>query len=381
MRIEILVLTATLALALAGVARAHSDATGFAGQDGHEHGEETPAAGAIEVDNSLIQVAEVERREVQETRVGVGTVVAPANSTHDVNSFISGQVIDIQVRPGSRVSEGDPIALIQSPEFVLTQKAYVALLGNDEKRAILEGEGRLGNYMEDARENLRWWGLTEAEISALEKTGEALEGITVRAPSDGLITDVLVQPGELLNAGDRNMANFVVMGQALARIVPDSRSLWLETLIFPDAAAGVRPGDVRLRVRQPDGSVTEEAVDGVSPSLDPQRQLVRLMTRLESRTGLFPGQPLQVELLVPRWEETWLPRAALMRQGFESVVFVELAPGRYERRSVEPGPAVGDWIPVDGLEAGARVVTYGKMALEGAYRLQRAGVSADDHHH
>lgn len=379
MRIEALIFA--VALTLPGLVQAHSDATGFAEQGEHAHGDEPAATGAIEVDSSLIRVADVERRELQDRRAGIGTVVTPANSTHDINSFISGQVIEIHVRPGSRVSEGDPIALIQSPEFVLTQKAYVALLGNDEKLAILEGEGRLGNYMEDARENLRWWGLTEEEIFALEQTGSPLEGITVRAPSDGLITEILVQPGELLNAGDRNMANFVVMGQALARIVPDARSLWLETLIFPDAAAGVRPGDARLQVQLPDGSLIEEAVEAVSPSLDPQRQLVRLMTRLETRTGLFPGQPLQVELLVPRWEETWLPRAALMRQGFESVVFVELEPGRYERRSVEPGPAVGDWVPVDGLEAGTRVVTHGKMALEGAYRLQRAGVPTDDHHH
>ncbi|RRQ21687.1 efflux RND transporter periplasmic adaptor subunit [Thiohalobacter thiocyanaticus] len=379
MRIEALMFA--VAMALAGVAQAHSDATGFAGKDEHDHDGEAAVPGAIEVDSGLIRVAEVEQRELRDRRAGIGTVVTPANSTHDVNSFISGQVIEIHVRPGNRVNQGDPIALIQSPEFVLTQKAYVALLSNDEKRAILEGEGRLGNYMEDARENLRWWGLTEEEILGLEQTGIPLEGITVRAPSDGLITEVLVRPGELLNAGDRNMANFVVMGQAIARIVPDSRSLWLETLIFPDAAAGVRPGDARLQVQLPDGSVIEQAVEAVSPSLDPQRRLVRLMTKLDARAGLYPGHPLQVELLVPRWEEAWLPRSALMRQGFETVVFIEIEPGRYERRSVEPGAAAGDWIPVDGLQAGTRVVTHGKMALEGAYRLQRADVSTDDHHH
>lgn len=380
MRIELM--AGIFAATLSVVAHAHSDATGFAEQDQHDHGEEQNRPDAIQAQSDLIRVAAVEQRTVAEPRVGIGTVVTPANATRDVNSFISGQVVEVHVRPGRRVKKGDPVALIQSPEFVLTQKAYVALLNNEEKREILEGEGRLGDYMEDARENLRWWGLTSAEISTLEQSGEALEGISVRAPIDGLITEVLVEPGDLLNAGDRNMANFVVMGQALARMVPADRALWLETLIFPADAAGVRPDHARLRVHLPDGSRIEQPVEAVSPALDPQRQLVRVMSKFDTKLNLYPGQPLDVEMLVPRWEQTWMPRSAVMRQGFGSVVFVEIEPGRYERRTVEAGQAVGDWVPVEGLEAGARVVTHGKMSLEGAYRLQSAGAPvADAHHH
>ena len=382
MRIESL-LFIVMALAVASV-HAHSDATGFADQGGHAHadeGSEADVPGAIEVDGTLIRTAMVERREVAEQRGGIGTVVAEVGATHDVNSFISGQVREVYVRPGSRVRKGDPIALIESPEFVLIQRSYTALLANDQKLGILEGEGRIGNYLADARENLRWWGLSDADIERLEETGETLDGISVRAELDGVISEVLVQPGELLNAGDRKMAQFVVIGQVIARVIPDEKPLWIESLMFPNDVAGVRAKDARMRVHLPSGESADYPVESVSPSLDPDRQLVRVMVRLDEREGFYIGQPLRVELRLGRWEEVWLPRAALMRQGFGTLVFVEQEPGRYARQQVEAAAVVGDWVAVTGLEEGARVVTHGKMALEGAYRLIRAGVSADDDHH
>lgn len=382
MRIEAL-LFMVMAILVAPV-HGHSDATGFADQGKDEPADEDPGVEAnsvIEVDSGLIRTATVERRDVMERRAGIGTVVAEVGATHDVNSFISGQIKEVFVRPGSRVSKGDPIALIESPEFVLIQRSYTALLGNDEKLGILEGEGRLGNYVDDARENLRWWGLSEEDIQRLEKTGETLSGISVHAEFNGVISEVLVQAGDLLNAGDRKMAQFVVMGQVIARVIPDEKPLWIESLMYPNDVAGVHAGDSMLRVHLPGGELIEYPVESVSPSLDPDRQLVRLMVKLEERGGFYLGQPLRVELMLGRWEETWLPRAALMRQGFETVVFVEQEQGSYDRRRVEAGAVVDDWVAVSGLEAGTRVVTHGKMALEGAYRLVRAGVTADDHHH
>lgn len=383
MRIEGL-LFILMALFVASV-HAHSDATGFADQGGHVHADEVGKAeepGMIEVDSALIRTAAVERRDVTEHRSGIGTVVAEVGATHDVNSFISGQVREVFVRPGSRVRKGDPIALIESPEFVLIQRSYTALLANEQKLEILEGEGRIGNYLEDARENLRWWGLTDSDIERLEETGETLDGISVRAQLDGVISEVLMQPGDLLNAGDRKMAQFVVIGQVIARVIPDEKPLWIESLMFPNDVAGVRAKDASMRVHLPSGESEDYPVESVSPYLDPARQLVRVMVRLNEREDLVIGQPLRLELLLDRWEEVWLPRAALMRQGFETLVFVEQEPGRFARRQVEAAGVVGDWVAVTGLEDGARVVTHGKMALEGAYRLQRTGDSADeDHHH
>ncbi|MFA7386187.1 MAG: efflux RND transporter periplasmic adaptor subunit [Thiohalobacteraceae bacterium] len=366
---------------------AHSDASGFAaggpvaGAGDAAVASTGAAPGPLRVDSDLVTLAAVQTPEVVEHRAGVGRVIAGAGAVHDVNSFISGQLRELYVRPGSRVRRGEPIALIESPEFVLTQKAYIALLNNDEKLEILREEGRLPNYLKDARENLRWWGMSDKEIAQLEESGEALDGISVEAPIDGVISEVLVRPGALLNAGDRAMSQFVVLGRAIARVIAADAPLWVEGLFFPDQLAGVRAQDVRVRIRFPDGREREYQPQGVSPQLDDARQLARLLVQLDKGESAFLGQAVEMELLIARPGQTWVPRAALMHQGLETVLFLQTEPGAYVRRVVEPGVAVGDWVPVTGIDVGSQVVTQGKLLLEGAYRLDNSSAAASDHHH
>lgn len=379
MRIKLL--SAALLALWAGTAYGHSNAGAFVSDAEYDHSEaETKPVSEVRVDSDLIQVANVEQRTLFETRAGVGRVIAAAGTIHNINAFISGQLKKLYVRPGSRVRKGDPIALIDSPEFVLTQKAFVALLGNHERLDILSGEGRLPDYMKDARENLRWWGLNDADIKALEQTGKPLAGITVRSETNGVISEVLAQPGDLLSAGDRTMAQFVVMGRAIARVIDDEQPLWVEGLLFPADLAGVHVSQARVRLQLSDGQTAEYPLAAVSPALDETRQLARILVRPEQRDGLYPGQPVHLELLLPRPENVWVPRTALMGQDLETVVFVQVEQGIYVRMSVEAGIAVGEWMHVPGLEAGVMVVTHGKMALEGAYRLTRSETPHDDHH-
>lgn len=392
----------TLLLVYSANVGAHGNAGAFSG--GTDHHEDESVSGPSKTDNEpeqpaqvddadssatvhsesrLIVLAESVSRSVIERRNGVGRVVAGAGAVHDVNAFISGQVRELLVRPGTHVERGDPIATVQSPEFIRTQKAYLTLLENEQKLEILREEGRLPNYMRDARENLRWWGMDDQEIKRLEQRREAIQAITVRSPVAGVVTEVLAQPGDLVNAGDRTMAQFVVMGRVVARVIAGDQPLWMEGFLFPSQLAGVRPASARVAIRLPDGRRLERPLHSVPPAVD-ERQLGRIMVELGSEADLYPGQPVTFDLLIEHGESVWIPRGALMAQGLDSVVFVKQQPGIYARRNVEAGEKVGDWVKVTGLDPGTELVVQGKMALEGAYRLSAVRSVAqhgDDHHH
>lgn len=370
------------------VAVGHGSPDAFSG-GGHDH-DEAPAAeapnapDAIHVDSRLIRVAPVEARQVVEHRAGIGRVVMDASGMRNINAFISGQVREVLVRPGTHVSRNDPIARIYSPEFIRTQKAYLALLDNKARLETLRGEGRLPNYLKGARDNLRWWGMSDREIERLEQSGETVDVITVRAGVDGIITEVLVQPGDLINAGDRSMAKFVVTGRVIARAFADQEPFWLEANLFPSQTAGIRGKAIRVLVTLPGGKTLERSLHNPIPAMSGERQLARVMVKLGQSGELYLGQPLRFELLIERPEPVWMPRAALMGHGLAEVVFVRTGPDSYDRRRVRPGAAVGEWVPVPGLEPGTSVVIAGKMLLDGAYRLaasQPAGQHGDDHHH
>jgi cobalt-zinc-cadmium efflux system membrane fusion protein len=64
-----------------------------------------------------------------------------------------------------------------------------------------------------------------------------------------------------------------------------------------------------------------------------------------------------------------VPAGAVAQADGRSIVFVEVAPGRFERRRVEIGKPAGDVVPVTrGLRAGDTVVVDGVMLLKGLVR-------------
>src|SRR5574340_918620 len=96
-------------------------------------------------------------------------VVPDVRSLQDVNAYVTGEISQVFVRAGDRLKAGDAVASIYSPEFITTQRSYLALMANKEQLQSLREEGRLSDYMKDARENLKWWGMTEAGIGMLER--------------------------------------------------------------------------------------------------------------------------------------------------------------------------------------------------------------------
>ena len=63
---------------------------------------------------------------------------------------------------------------------------------------------------------------------------------------------------------------------------------------------------------------------------------------------------------------TVVPAGAVIRSGDQTILFVETAPGRFERRQVSLGPRAGDMVRVlSGVSAGDSIVADGAMLLQG----------------
>lgn len=218
-------------------------------------------------------------------------VIADPRAIIDINANISGQVQQLFILPGSHVAKGDPVATVTSPDFIFTQRSYLALLANDEQQDILSGEGNLLSYMADARDNLRWWGMTDAQIDHLEQTGEPIPVLSVTAPDSGIVTEVLMRPGEIIDAGDRTMQSFIVMGRPVARMVRDEGERLIELQIYP----GQLGLDAQIRVT-PDAPPLPVTLR--PPQIDPvTRQATALAELGDQAKGLALGQMLEVELI------------------------------------------------------------------------------------
>jgi biotin carboxyl carrier protein len=308
-----------------------------------------------------------------------GRVIAHPAATFDVNAYLSGQIGEIFARTGDLVRAGDVVAALESPDFVLTQRSYLELLANEERLSILREEGRLPNYLKDARENLRWWGMSDQEITDLTDKKKVVHRLLVRSPQDGIVTDVLVQPGQVVNAGDKTMQNFVVLGKPVVRMVATGKPLQLEIYVPADALGGVRAGSTVVELTDGRG-VPAVPVTDVLSELNKESGLARAVADLGAESHHFVlGEVVPVAVRQPAQNGIWVPRSAVLRQGPEPVVFVRSAPGEFRRRVLRVTNTADGWIAVGNVAVGEDVVTGGKMILEGAYRM-RGGRSSSDHH-
>lgn len=362
-------------------AGAHSDSGAFAGGHGDSESGSHAHDAQVELDPSLISSVAPADAPPGHSVSMFGHLVPSETALRDVNAYLSGQIVKVFVRRGMHVEEGDLVASIYSPEFILTQRAYLALLTNDLLRATLDEEGRLPDFMRDARSNLHWWGMDENDIAALESRKEPVEQLEVRAPAAGVVTEVFVQPGQLIAAGDRTMQNFIVVGTPVARIALDDGETWIQALAHPDEIGEVIPWETRARVHIPGHEPLEAPVIELRPSVEADTRRAQLLLDFGvERHGLAFGQRVRVELLQQGEAGLWIPREAVLGQGVAPRVFVEAAPGRYLRRAVDVQQSAGDWLQVHGLDSAERVVMRGKMLLEGAHRLG-GHAHADAHHH
>ena len=196
-------------------------------------------------------------------------------------------------------------------------------------------------------------------------------GFPVRAPLAGTLVSVAVPPGGFVRAGD-----------PLFRIV-DLDRLWLEVHVTETHVGHLE--QIRGVWFEVEGypqtfEVSADQVVTVGGVLDERTRTLPLVVAVPNaerrlRVGMFAT--VHVVTGAPR-EVVAVPAKAVVVEGGLPVVYVQTGGESYARHVVKLGERDGDWVEVvDGLEAGARVVTRGAYAV----RLAAASGQLPAHGH
>ncbi|HNO89261.1 MAG TPA: efflux RND transporter periplasmic adaptor subunit, partial [Rhodocyclaceae bacterium] len=104
----------------------------------------------------------------------------------------------------------------------------------------------------------------------------------------------------------------------------------------------------------------------VAPTLDPATRRVQARVSVDNREKLLkPEMYARVSLLADAREELpRIPTAALLVEGVKNFVFVERAPGEFEKREVTLAVQTRQFAYVwHGLKGGEKVVSAGALLL------------------
>ncbi len=280
----------------------------------------------------------------------------------DVVSRTQGLVKTILVEEGDRVEEGQPLAQLDTDALELTLQEREVNMNSLESnynrsRELLEQELLSSQEFEQTKFQY------EAARTQYESAKLQLAYATIRSPFAGIITERLIEVGNLVNANDV-VFRTADLDPLLARI------------FVPEKDIGqVRPGQsVRINVEGSDQTHTGR-VALISPVVDPQSGTVKVTVEIRDRRGtLRPGMFTTVNLVIAIHEDVLqVEKKALVAEAEGSYAFL-FRDGTAEKRLLEIGIAEGDYVEVlSGLSDGDSIITVGQEGLRNGAPVRIAG--------
>jgi cobalt-zinc-cadmium efflux system membrane fusion protein len=375
------VAVSTIMLGLVGC---EGSGTGAAANSGYAKNTNNPELFTIPQDQmSHVQVLTVQPTTLTRSLRLTGAVAYNSFRTTPVITQVSGPVSRVVVVPGQKVTQGEPMLYVASPDYsqlrtnylkardayALAQKANARAQDLYQHHAIAEqnveqaqsAEVQASGDLVAAQAALKVMGVTDPD--ALVQAPPSFE-VPVKAPIGGLVVEQDVAAGQLIQPGTTQCF-----------MISDVSTVWVLVNVYQKDLPYVRVGDAVTIQTDTYPEVFHGRISYVAASLDPGTRT--LQARIETNN---PGEKLKKDMYVVATVNAGmipkaiaLPDAAVLRDT-ENQPFVYLAESanQFGRRSVTLGESLNGQTEItSGLKAGDQVVGNGSLFLQFANSLQR----------
>jgi cobalt-zinc-cadmium efflux system membrane fusion protein len=312
-----------------------------------------------------------------------GSVAYNSFRTTPVITQVSGPVSRVVVVPGQKVTQGEPMLYVASPDYsqlrtnylkaiaayALAQKANARAEDLYQHHAIAEqnveqaqsAEVQASGDLIAAQAALKVMGVSDPD--ALVKAPPSFE-VPVKAPIGGLVVEQDVSAGQLIQPGTTQCF-----------MISDVSTVWVLVNIYQKDMPYVRVGDQVTIQTDTYPEVFHGRIAYVAASLDPSTRT--LQARIETNN---PGEKLKKDMYVVANVNTGtiqnaiaLPDAAVLRDSEnQPFVYAAASANQFGRRSVTLGESLNGQTQItSGLKAGDRVIGNGSLFLQFGNSLQR----------
>lgn len=363
------------------------------GHAGEEHTESEVHLTAAQSQSLGVAVAPVASGSASGTLRRPATVLFDRDRRAFVGPRVPSKVVRVLRDLGDRVAEGEGLAVLSSVELGRAKAEFLTARAREStRRAALERETRLreerisseAEFLETraahreaaaalraSREALDLYGLTEADVEALDAGAVPLSHFTLRSPVAGVVQQRDLSPGQSVGPEETPIH------------VADVSRVWIMIDAFERDIPLLDDGlPVTLRVRSLPDHRFEGRTDWVSYELDEESRTLHVRALVPNpggalRPGMFGTAAIR-PTDVP--ELPMVPSGAVQQVDGESVVFVPgEEDGAYRAVPVRTGEEADGRIEVlAGLAPGDPVVVDGAFELMSALT---AGSRSADHGH
>jgi len=325
-----------------------------------------------------------------------GKVAVDEDRSTPVFSPYAGRVMKLLVRPGDRVTQGEPLFVIEAADTVQAQNDLIAAMtGFNKARSALDlaqiqhrrakdlFEGKavpLKDYqqaeatliqaqndlrsgetaLEAARNKLRILGFSIDAISTFQEKGRINPETTIFSPITGTVVQRKIGPGQYVNSS----ASDPVF------VIGDLSTVWLTAFVRETDASNVSVGqEIAFNVLALQGRPLTARINYVAAAIDPATRRLMVRATIDNKDGLLKPEMFANVTIYSGSDHVAIgvPKQALIYEGDQVRVWVAHEDKSIELRRIKPGLINGDLVEVEGnLKPGEQIVTKGSLFIDRA---------------
>jgi cobalt-zinc-cadmium efflux system membrane fusion protein len=327
----------------------------------------------------VIKVGKIAPRDFRNIKSAVGNVDFDQDASAQVSSPYQGRIMQVFVYLGDRVTKGQPLFTLESPDLmtaegVLLQTAGVATLAQNNLARLRQATKLGGTAQKDldqavsdqmtaeanykaARIAATVFGKTEEEIDQLVKDRKVDGALIIRSPVDGVVSARVAAPGLLVQPGGTPIT------------VSDDSSMWLNSYVIESDALEMRPGEaVVAKVPTASDQPFTGKVTRVGGSVDPNTHRLLVRAQIDDpghklRAGMIATYEITVDKPTRALS---IPEPGVVREGDGTrTVWIQKDKTHFEQRVVTLGAHQDGYVQLlDGVQEGEPVIVDGAIFVD-----------------
>lgn len=317
---------------------------------------------AIQLSDEALALADVQTTRVsrsnpvKQVRL-YGKIVPDERSLQSQTAYVGGRIEQLNVEfTGETVRAGQTLATLYSPELFTAQQELLEAMRMQQPALV-----------QAAREKLRLWKMTDAQIDAIQRSGQASPTVEIKSNTSGIVI------AKRVNRGD-----YVLQGAILFDVANLSR-LWAMFDAFEVDLPFLSKGDrVEFTLSAFPGKKFSGRISFIDPIINATTRTARVRVDVANPSlELKPEMYATAEVAAPLKgykDQIVVPQTAVLWTGKRAIVYVrqkDTDVPTFLMREVELGPSLGGaYVVMKGLSDGEEVVTNGVFSIDASAQLE-----------
>ncbi len=290
---------------------------------------------------SSIPVTTIEKRDVQIEIEALGNIAYDTRQVGSISTRVSGRIEKLYVRYRyQKISKGQKILDIYSPELLTAQQNLLFLLRNDAANIT---------FIEAAKEKLLLLGMSNEQLKQVIHSGKPSLTIAVFSNYSGHIHEA--SNGGSMNTASDNMRDisliteelslkegmYVQKGQSVFTVFNHDRA-WAILNIYGENQSLVKKGNtVRVVPETVPDKDFRATIDFVEPFYRKESKTVTSRVYFNNSTLKIPiGSQVKATIFGDTKEAYWLPKESVLSLGMDKVVF-QKTEGGFKAKKISTG--------------------------------------------